>query len=86
MPAYYDMALKYKYTRDDNAADMMDIIRNSVTTDFGFIWGRTIGCLYFTRGQFTGGVTSNLKKAQGGWFTNFDKLVDEFEQMEAKDA
>ena len=81
MPAYYDMALKYKYTRDDNAAEMMDLIRNAVTTDFGFIWGGTIGCLRFTRTQLTGGLSSTIKKSQGGWFTNFDKLIAEFDEI-----
>ena len=82
MPAYYDMALKYKYTRDDDAADMMDLIRNSITTDFGFIWGGTIGCLRFTRAQLEGGVASNLRKAQGTWFTNFDKLIESLDKVE----
>jgi len=83
MPNYYDTALKYKYTRDDNAAEIIDLIRDSVTTDFGFIWGRYIGCLYFSRRNVSGGVVSNLKKNQGTWLANFQKLINEFEEITA---
>jgi len=82
MPAYYDMALKYKYTRDDNAADMIDLIRDSITTDFGFIWGRYVGCLYFTRGQISGSLSSEIRKSQGTWMINFNKLIEEFDSIE----
>jgi len=34
MPVYYDEALKYRYTRDDDTADMIDLIRNSAYVDF----------------------------------------------------
>jgi len=81
MPTYYDMALKYKYTRDDNAAEMIDLIRDSITTDFALIWSGTIGCLKFTRGQLEGAVSSNLKKSQGTWFINFDKLIEDFDTI-----
>jgi len=38
-PVYYDEALKYKYTRDDDTAEMIDLIKKSVDCDFGFLWG-----------------------------------------------
>ena len=84
MPNYYDTALKYKYTRDDAAAEVVDLIRDSITTDFGYIWGRYIGCLYFSRKSVTGGVVSSMKKQQGTWLTNFQKLIAEFEEMSAQ--
>jgi len=84
MPNYYDTALKYKYTRDDNAADVIDLIRDSITTDFGYIWGRYIGCLYFSRRNVGGGVVSSMKKEQSKWLTNFQNLITEFEEMAAQ--
>ena len=81
MPAYYELALKYKYTRDEEAADVIDIIRDSTTTDFGYIWGRTIDCLYFTRRSFNGGAYSQMAKLQDGWIFNFQKLIEDFEKV-----
>lgn len=44
-PAYYDVQLKYRDTRDDDSAEMLDIIFDSRTFDLGsaFDWG---GMLY----------------------------------------
>jgi hypothetical protein len=81
MPAYYELALKYKYTRDEEAADVIDIIRDSTTTDFGYIWGRSIDCLYFTRRSFTGGAYSQMAKLQEAWVLNFQKLIESFEKV-----
>ena len=36
-PAFYEVALKSKYTRDENSAEMIDLIRESLTFDFGWI-------------------------------------------------
>lgn len=84
MPAYYDTALKYKYTRDDNAAEMIDLIRDSITTDFCFIWGEYLGTLFFTRRNINANVTSSLKKNKSTFLGNFNKLIEEFEALEQK--
>ena len=38
IPAFYDVALKSKYSRDDDSAEMLDTIRNGLTFDFGKIY------------------------------------------------
>jgi len=38
MPEYYDVLMKNKYARDDVSAEMIDIIRDSLLTDIGFIY------------------------------------------------
>ncbi|MCL2772218.1 MAG: hypothetical protein FWD71_02615 [Oscillospiraceae bacterium] len=35
MPAYYDIALKTKYARDDESSQMLDLIMNSLVVDIG---------------------------------------------------
>lgn len=35
-PAYYEVALKAKYTRDAKSAQMIDLIRENITADFAF--------------------------------------------------
>ena len=38
IPAFYEVALKSKYSRDDESAEMIDIIRSGLTFDFGKIY------------------------------------------------
>ncbi|MCL2158760.1 MAG: hypothetical protein FWH48_05060, partial [Oscillospiraceae bacterium] len=38
IPTYYDIALKSKYTRDDESAEMLDIIRQGLNFDFGIVF------------------------------------------------
>lgn len=42
-PAFYEVALKVKYSRNDESARMFDLIRSSVTFDFGALYGTTLG-------------------------------------------
>lgn len=37
-PVYYDSALKYRYTTDEVAAEMIDLMGESVYSDFMYIW------------------------------------------------
>lgn len=39
LPAYYDIVLKGKYVRDDVSAQMIDIIRDSCSTDIAYVYG-----------------------------------------------
>ncbi len=43
IPAYYDMALKDKYARDDDSGEMLDLIREGFKEDFGTFYGMDIG-------------------------------------------
>lgn len=43
LPAYFETALKKKYARDDDSSRMYDIIRNTMTLDFGYIYSNAIG-------------------------------------------
>jgi hypothetical protein len=42
-PAYYDVALKVKYARDEEAAAMLDIATQSIVLDFGYLFNQYIG-------------------------------------------
>lgn len=51
IPAYYETALKVKYTRDEVSAQMIDIIHDSIRTDFAFVYYASlnnIGMIYRT--------------------------------------
>lgn len=45
MPAYYDVALKRQYARDDISAQMIDLIHDTSMTDFGYAYSSSIGGL-----------------------------------------
>ncbi|MBR5516174.1 MAG: hypothetical protein IKU52_08230 [Clostridia bacterium] len=45
IPAYYDEALTFKYTRDEDSAEMLDIIRQGFTLNFGAFYNQTIECV-----------------------------------------
>lgn len=42
-PAYYEIALKTKYTRDDTSCVIVDMIHESGTTDFAYAYNRQLG-------------------------------------------
>ena len=39
IPAYYEVAMKVKYSRDDESAQMFDLIRETASFDFGRVYG-----------------------------------------------
>jgi len=39
IPAFYDKALKTKYSRDDDSERMMDIVKDSIIFDLGYLTG-----------------------------------------------
>ena len=41
-PLYFEGALKGRYTRDPDAASMIDLLHSSITTDFGIAWGNSL--------------------------------------------
>ena len=42
-PAYFEVAMKVKYSRDDETAQMLDLIRESVVFDLGAVYGSALG-------------------------------------------
>lgn len=43
MPAYFDIAMKNKYSRDETTARVLDIIHDSINTDFIYIYTVNVG-------------------------------------------
>lgn len=39
IPAFYDVSLKTKYSRDDESEEMMDLIKDSIIYDMGYVAG-----------------------------------------------
>ena len=43
IPAYYDISLKVKQTRDDESGEMLDLIRGSLWMNFGYSYNLSTG-------------------------------------------
>lgn len=85
-PVYYDSFLKFKYTRDDQAAQMIDLMHDSLYTDFVYIW-QFSGDLNSMGNFFRSSATSNratslLKSYQTVWSTALDGILQSIEEME----
>lgn len=62
-PVYYDTALKYLYSRDQGAAEMIDMMSEKVYSDFLYIWqfcAQFNGMGSFLRNNVTGAKFSSM--------------------------
>lgn len=81
-PVYYDLALKNKYSRDEQSAAMLDLIHDSITTDFAFTWGDSVGGmlnLFYDNIRNTK-FASVIAKQERAWNKNLSKLVENLEK------
>ena len=79
-PKYYDEALKYKYTRDDASADMIDIVRDSVYTDFALAWSRELNNITWAVRIIPENPTSAFRKTEGSWARALTTLTEKLEE------
>ncbi len=70
MPAYYEEALKVKYARDDSSAQMLDIIRASLTDAFHMAYNSNLD--YILCGET---FTSPLSKGSTDFMSTYQKKV-----------
>ncbi len=81
-PAYFDIALKNKYAYDEDSAEMLDIIGNTIVLDFSYIYSDYGGFAWTlmnmltpsNKNDFASYVAKNEKKAQ----KRVDKLNEFF--------
>ena len=81
---YFDEVLKYKYSRDDATAEMVDLVHDSVYTDFVLIWERWLWDDHWLRyGGFQPNLTSIIKKSQEKWLTRFNDTLAKLDELAA---
>ena len=78
-PAYYEVALKVKYSRDDRTSQLLDLISASAYTNFGYVYSSTIAGMGTMRSfisansnNFASWYAAKADAAQAG----LDKLVE----------
>lgn len=83
IPAFYDVALKTKYSRDDESAAMIDIIRNGLTFDFGKIYvtelAYSMDVLRDLMSAKKHDFVSTFAKNEGSYQTALDKVLKTFD-------
>ncbi len=87
VPAYYELALKYKYTRDDESVEMLDTIMQSRVYDFGYIYDGWEGILLpVTQLLLTDNtnLTSWYAANESRLNSYYDRLFRLFEEVSAK--
>ncbi len=83
-PAYYDVALTYKYMRDTDSAEMLDIILASRLYDLGSIYnfGSMGGNITAAITNGTGGVASVWARGEKAFSRMLDKAIEKYQKLE----
>jgi hypothetical protein len=83
---YYDQALKYMYSRDSGAAEMIDLMGSVVYSDFVYIWQFSdyfSGLGDFLRGNVTANKASSaMKRYQNQWQSGLESVLEDIEALE----
>ena len=84
-PAYYEIALKKKYSRDDETSQMLDIIRDGISFDFGMQNSMNIDdILIIFRNLMTEKKTdfvSRYEKSEVKWQKLLDNLLESYQNL-----
>lgn len=82
LPVYYDIVLKGKYVRDDVSAQMIDIIRDSCSTDIAYVYGDAFfGMGYITRYLIqakSSNFASEYAKREAAAITQSNDFIEQF--------
>ena len=82
VPAYYDVALKVKFTRDTESVEMLDLLMESRMFDFGYIYDGWNGCSFVLEDLVKNNNTnfeSRYAKDETKITTHFGKVIELFE-------
>lgn len=85
--AYYDTALKYKYNRDPQAVEMLDIITGNIRFDFAYCYNQsldTVAAIFRTVLATTSDISraaSTIKNKQRSAEKNIERLVQKIEKL-----
>ncbi|MBQ8401562.1 MAG: hypothetical protein IJX14_06490 [Clostridia bacterium] len=87
-PAYFDTALKGKYSRDTETAEMLDLLMESINPDMATIFGNRLGAaLDMIRGFFasTGEnaqAVSKLAASETSFVTKMEEIMESYKELQ----
>lgn len=83
-PAYYDVALKVKYARDNESGQMIDLIRENVSSDFAAIYSKSISdIVHFFRNNLVDkseNIASSLEKKMKMYNKAITRVLENIEK------
>ena len=86
VPKYYEVALKDKYARDNDIAEMLDIIRDGASFDFLFLYGTTLTKAPNNYFRFyttnTANVASDFAALENSFLASLESLVEKYEGLD----
>jgi hypothetical protein len=86
-PAYYDVALKVKYARDDYTSGMIDLIYNGIADMFCIVYGGAYANDIFTWAilgplqRKEDSITSEYQKREKPAVKSLQRLVEAYQEM-----
>jgi len=84
VPAYYDVALKFKGTRDEESIAMLDMIVNSRVFDFGYVYDAWSGAAFIIQNlvdQNNPNVASYWAKYEKSIMKHYESVIEYFENF-----
>ena len=84
-PAYFEVAMKSKYSRDEASAQMLDLIRDGAMFNFGFVNSSSCNnMMHIMRNvaEGTQGYASIYASREQSYQTALDKLVQAYKDMQ----
>ncbi len=85
VPAYYESALKVKYTRDERNMAVIDIINASMSNTVEFAFGSSldfVNCLYIDMSRGNKEVASTFASMAASLQTKLDQLYEDYNSVE----
>lgn len=83
-PAYYDVALKTKFTRDEESASMINLILSGRVFDFGFLYDGWNGMAFYLQNMFYNSKTKDFAsyyaKHEKAALKYYDKIITSYEK------
>jgi ABC-type glycerol-3-phosphate transport system substrate-binding protein len=83
LPAFYEVALKTKFARDEDSSAMIDIIREGISFDFGLVNVVLVGRPHHVwRSLITGqrnNVVSEVERGMRVWSRDLESLLEAYE-------
>ncbi len=89
-PVYFDSAVKIKYSRGSDDAEMINLMDSTIYSDFVYVWqfsSEMNGMGDWLRGNVTSanGYT-NLTRVENTWKNGLDDILDEIAKLESASA
>jgi len=86
IPAFYDLKLMTKVTRDNDSAEMLDIIRQDMTYDFAYVHTMSLDYIFSMFGDMIGTKNNTFASTYERKAKSLEKLLENLLKNYAKTA